>query len=97
MSETKFKPGDQVRLKSGGPTMTVDSELTAAGAPFQLRCVWFNKTFEHHAYFHPTSLVRADVVAGLASPELDRQSWVVTEKERDMTNPGKVQTRRHGW
>ena len=39
--EQKFKPGDIVRLKSGGPKMTVIKYDPAQGA--DLTCQWFEK------------------------------------------------------
>lgn len=36
-----FKPGDIVRLKSGGPDMTVDKEPFEF-APDKVWCVWFS-------------------------------------------------------
>ena len=36
-----FEPGDVVRLKSGGPNMTIDSIETFDGRP-QATCVWFD-------------------------------------------------------
>jgi uncharacterized protein YodC (DUF2158 family) len=37
-----FKPGDTVILKSGGPTMTIESVETVEGVTYAL-CVWFVK------------------------------------------------------
>ena len=38
----QFKPGDVVKLKSGGPKMTVDSVGTfLPGDDIQAKCVWF--------------------------------------------------------
>ncbi len=36
----EFKKGDQVRLISGGPSMTINSDLNEDG---QYECVWFEK------------------------------------------------------
>jgi uncharacterized protein YodC (DUF2158 family) len=38
MAQMKFDPGDVVRLKSGGPRMTIISGPDAAD---ECRCVWF--------------------------------------------------------
>lgn len=35
----KFEVGDLVRLKSGGPIMTVESLI---GSPIKIDCVWFS-------------------------------------------------------
>jgi uncharacterized protein YodC (DUF2158 family) len=55
-----FKPGDTVRLKSGGPDMTVDSISDSYGVP-QVYCEWFNSKDEPQSKsFAPTSLVKVD-------------------------------------
>lgn len=38
-----FKPGDKVRLKSGGPTMTVNWVGDQLGT-MSAHCEWFDKT-----------------------------------------------------
>jgi uncharacterized protein YodC (DUF2158 family) len=38
--EHDFKPGDLVRLKSGGPLMTVESVIETSD-PRRLVCIWF--------------------------------------------------------
>jgi uncharacterized protein YodC (DUF2158 family) len=51
--ERKFKPGDLVRLKSGGPDMTVDywdSTLLC------YRCSWFDGTKRMHDSFKEPTL-----------------------------------------
>ena len=47
----KFKPGDIVRLKSGGPKMTVDSV-----AGHNVWATWFVDAKREHARFHEDSL-----------------------------------------
>ncbi len=46
-----MRPGDIVRLKSGGPQMTVDIVTKQDdGEPADVQCLWFNKqygTFEY--------------------------------------------------
>ena len=53
---SEFKVGDSVRLKSGGPTMTVN-EIDANENVF---CQWFagRKVQSHH--FNPDTLVHAE-------------------------------------
>lgn len=49
---TEFQFGNVVRLKSGGPTMTVKGETSGA-----LACTWFNKDGgKHETSFHPAQL-----------------------------------------
>lgn len=40
MNDHEFQPGTLVRLKSGGPVMTVDGHEARDGAA---RCVWFTE------------------------------------------------------
>lgn len=51
MSET-FGLGDVVRLKSGGPAMTVNEKAQAGG----LVCVWFAGDDVRHHTFRPEAL-----------------------------------------
>jgi uncharacterized protein YodC (DUF2158 family) len=50
-----FKPGDTVRLRSGGPIMTVE-RLGVAGGEDTVWCVWFEKTKQERGYFAPAVL-----------------------------------------
>jgi uncharacterized protein YodC (DUF2158 family) len=54
MSDTEFKPGNIVRLRSGGPVMTIDS----AGSFLRTwKCRWFSKEEKlHEEYFSESSL-----------------------------------------
>jgi uncharacterized protein YodC (DUF2158 family) len=56
-----FKVGDMVKLKSGGPDMTVMKIGTAGGEPM-VWCVWFEGTKDAYGLFPPEALK--------ASPEL---------------------------
>lgn len=56
MSELKI--GDVVQLKSGGPTMTVDT-LDAQGA----HCVWFVGIIREQGTFKPETLAQVPVGA----------------------------------
>jgi len=49
MIEQKFKPGDVVMLRSGGPQMTVKCYEPKDG--FEVTCTWFdNKTLEEKSF-----------------------------------------------
>jgi uncharacterized protein YodC (DUF2158 family) len=52
MADRTFKIGDVVRLKSGGPLMTVD-ELTTQGTSGQptVSVVWFEGSEQRHGTF----------------------------------------------
>lgn len=56
-SETTWKAGDTVMLKSGGPVMTVQGE--AGGASGQLHCLWFRNEKRRGDNFHPDTLKAA--------------------------------------
>lgn len=55
---SEFSIGDQVVLKSGGPTMTIDS----FGANYDnttVNCVWFDSKHEPHEHsFQPQALTK---------------------------------------
>jgi uncharacterized protein YodC (DUF2158 family) len=51
MTEQKIKSGDRVKLKSGGPTMTVSSALND-----KIECSWFNEGTIQHGSFSPDTL-----------------------------------------
>lgn len=57
-----FKTGDTVRLKSGGPLMTVEVAPTGQGQ--EVQCVWFNSDGGKHTresgYFRPEMLESDD-------------------------------------
>ncbi|MGO8184384.1 YodC family protein [Rhizobium leguminosarum] len=48
----KFKTGDLVQLKSGGPAMTVDELSTTT----RYRCVWFKGASREQGVFSEDSL-----------------------------------------
>lgn len=52
-----FEKGDVVRLKSGGPKMTVHGEKHRSS---QLICVWFDGSERKYASFAPESLKKMD-------------------------------------
>jgi uncharacterized protein YodC (DUF2158 family) len=51
MLEKKFKDGDRVKLKSGGPLMTVSN-----AAAEKIECTWFLEGSIQHDSFNPESL-----------------------------------------
>ena len=53
--DTTFRPGDVVRLKSGGPRMTVESVNDFYGET-RVHCSWFEKTKKLSDTFAPTAL-----------------------------------------
>jgi len=65
MAETEFKPGDLVRVKSGGPIMTVEQVgKTAMLEEDAVWCVWFekvgNKQVAQKDTFAPVVLEKAE-------------------------------------
>lgn len=56
--DNKFKSGDTVQLKSGGPIMTVEKGAMYGGE-FKLLCVWFEKTKRMQSTFTPDTLTAA--------------------------------------
>ncbi|WBU53502.1 YodC family protein [Paracoccus sp. SCSIO 75233] len=59
--QNELKPGDLVRLNSGGPLMTVGQ---AGGQPSEWRCYWFDKTDRKQADFPEVALERAEKAIG---------------------------------
>lgn len=57
---TTFNPGDVVKLKSGGPPMTVESRYDATN----VNCVWFEGTNQKHGCFPDTVLKPATSTRG---------------------------------
>jgi uncharacterized protein YodC (DUF2158 family) len=58
----KFKPGDVVKLKSGGPNMTVHNyiALGAGTASQTVRCKWFAGAKSETGDFHEAALLPAE-------------------------------------
>ncbi|HLI65008.1 MAG TPA: DUF2158 domain-containing protein [Caulobacteraceae bacterium] len=50
MSESGFGPGDIVRLRSGGPAMTV-ARLDGARGDVKACCIWFEARGRPHFYY----------------------------------------------
>lgn len=57
--EAVIKPGDKVRLKSGGPAMTASYREKTGEVP----CAWFHGSDLHTAFFDDVELEPAYVVA----------------------------------
>ena len=57
-----FKVGETVKLKSGGPDMTVTRIGTSAGEPM-VWCVWFEGSKDVYALFPPETLKAASELA----------------------------------
>jgi uncharacterized protein YodC (DUF2158 family) len=53
---SEFKPGDIVRLKSGGPPMVVDEVEKKANIVI-VACLWFDEAQLEDGEFSPASLV----------------------------------------
>lgn len=65
MSIAKFQAGDIVKLKSGGPRMTVHqyklNPMTGQPIPTVIICHWFDENNEiNEAQFHPDELEKQD-------------------------------------
>jgi uncharacterized protein YodC (DUF2158 family) len=58
----QWKPGDKVKLASGGPEMTVQQRFEALfGRSETVECKWFDKDGNVHSEcFHPDMLVPAN-------------------------------------
>src|SRR5262245_5462071 len=77
----EFQPGDVVRLRSGGPAMTVVKSLTDGDREAEsgwLRCVWFSEPTrgDHAGCFPPEALQKVSAEAALqkVSAEAARQA-----------------------
>jgi len=54
-----FQIGDTVRLKSGGPLMTIQSigDFSLSGGPnLGLLCIWFDGSQRFEKVFHPNTV-----------------------------------------
>jgi uncharacterized protein YodC (DUF2158 family) len=56
----QFAVGDVVKLKSGGPQMTVES----LDNHDQISCIWFNDNKKHKDSFHKDLLLKVDQSSG---------------------------------
>jgi uncharacterized protein YodC (DUF2158 family) len=74
----RFKPGDVVRLKSGGPGMTVVTLDRFGGADQKYKCRWFDaKNVLEDALFTEAELtaVESDSGSGGGNPTPPRSAW----------------------
>lgn len=61
----QLKAGDVVKLKSGGPKMTVES---TASNPAGVLCTWFDKAEKKSSCFQPEALEAVGKKAKKATP-----------------------------
>lgn len=57
--KVQIHSGDSVRLKSGGPVMTVGRGIRVNGDHFMVETVWFHDGIVHRGAFAPFELVSA--------------------------------------
>ena len=57
---TKFKIGELVRLRSGGPKMTVKMAPDESMGLEEVLCVWFKGDLEISESYHPDMLVHVN-------------------------------------
>ncbi len=63
----EFKIGDTVKLKSGGPDMTVDGFHKAVGGDDEASCTWFDDNKEPQGRaFLPDTLERVEAGPSMA-------------------------------
>ena len=56
-SDSRFRPGDVVKLKSGGPEMTVESVgKNATSGAAVIQCTWFDAGKYNNQAFVPEAL-----------------------------------------
>jgi uncharacterized protein YodC (DUF2158 family) len=59
----EFKTGDIVRLKSGGPEMTVDESLLSLDGK-KVHCLWFAREKLESGDFSPEALIKVEEYEG---------------------------------
>jgi uncharacterized protein YodC (DUF2158 family) len=60
-----FQIGDTVKLKSGGPLMTVENIAAGDGPEVMVTCIWFEKTENRERQFKAATLeARAKTIGG---------------------------------
>jgi uncharacterized protein YodC (DUF2158 family) len=55
----EFNVGDRVRLRTGGPTMTVESLLVESQKPVVYYCIWFTGGNRNRVGFTANQLIAA--------------------------------------
>jgi uncharacterized protein YodC (DUF2158 family) len=60
----KFKIGDTVQLKSGGPAMTVKQPDDGPHSDGECLCQWFGGRKLEQGYFHRDTLRKIEVPSG---------------------------------
>jgi uncharacterized protein YodC (DUF2158 family) len=84
-----IKVGDLVKLKSGGPTMTVegpDDDVLKTG---QVRCQWFSGSRLSRAIFHQDALVPDVAAPGIGRTETNEDRIRRLRKKAEEFNRGK--------
>jgi uncharacterized protein YodC (DUF2158 family) len=59
MTDPEFQIGDAVRLKSGGPRMTI-ADLTDVDGEPQVVCVWYDQYHREARRSYPASSMKLD-------------------------------------
>ena len=80
MPAAEFTPGDVVRLKSGGPPMTVSKLDTFPDGTTSVFCDWFEGTQQRGGVFRVAILEHADREESDDEEGDTREAWVVAEE-----------------
>lgn len=77
MADDELKTGDVVRLKSGGPRMTVSAiDRSEDGTPRYVTCVWFSGDgFETSNFCYDTLILAINVPRPERPTRLKRKRW----------------------
>lgn len=59
-NDRNYEIGDVVKLRSGGPSMTVTNFGSAYGPADDVVCVWFDGNDKKSSTFRPASLAKID-------------------------------------